>query len=64
MGTFLGTDPKATDKKDRLDMRQIRRLKKADFDNLTPRKQGDGANLYLVVKKRGEGLIRLSRAHL
>jgi integrase len=39
-------------------MRQIRRLKKADFDNTTPRKQGDGANLYLVVKKRGEGLIR------
>jgi integrase len=39
-------------------MRQIRRLKKADFDNPTPRKQGDGANLYLVVKKRGEGLIR------
>jgi integrase len=58
VGTFLGTDPKETDKKDRLDMRQIRRLKKADFDNTTPRKQGDGANLYLVVKKRGEGLIR------
>ena len=39
-------------------MKQIRRLTKADFDDLTPRKQGDGANLYLVVKKRGEGLIR------
>jgi integrase len=39
-------------------MRQIRRLKKVDFDSTTPRKQGDGANLYLVVKKRGEGLVR------
>ena len=38
-------------------MKQIRRLTKADFDDLTPRKKGDGNNLYLVVKKRGDGVI-------
>jgi integrase len=38
-------------------MKQIRRLTKADFDDLTPRKKGDGNNLYLVVKKRGHGVI-------
>ena len=38
-------------------MKQIRRLTKADFDDLTPRKKGDGNNLYRVVKKRGHGVI-------
>ena len=39
-------------------MKQIRRLTKADFDDLTPRKKGDGNNIFLVTKKRSEGLIR------
>jgi integrase len=39
-------------------MKQIHRLTKADFDDQTPGRRGDGNNLYLVVKKRGDGLIR------
>ena len=39
-------------------MTQIHRLTKADFDDPTPGRRGDGNNLFLVTKKRGEGVVR------
>jgi integrase len=39
-------------------MKQIHRLTKADFDDPTRGRRGDGNNLFLVTKKRGEGVVR------